>query len=187
MILASDNLIFTAPDGSLEFDFTAKAGNDGFSFGGKEFRHVLNSLGSGDKAQYQPLVEGLWELVWTPSSSERLTVQPDAALGDTGSRLMTAEISPVSAKDSLQLPTLWEGYKTLELFDWQLVGVRLKDGTELNNIFVPPTQEGYADIDNLIFKLSYASHQILEPDQADAPVLAPRTLTGGEQIVIPIG
>ena len=189
---ANDKLIFTAPDGSMEFDFTAKAGGKWESFEGKEIRVVIDSLGTGDKAQYQALVEGPWELVWTPSSNgELLNVQPDAALGDTGIKLISAEISPISAKVTLQLPELWEGYETLEEFDLQLVGVRLKDGTMLTNIFGPPTQVGYADIDNLILEMDYASHQILQPDQVDALIFASsfpwaRTLTDSELIVIPI-
>ena len=189
---ANDKLIFTAPDGSMEFDFTAKAGGKWESFAGKEIRVVIDSLGTGDKAQYQALVEGPWELIWTPSSNgELLTVQPDAALGDTGIKLISAEISPISAKVTMQLPELWEGYETLEVFDLQLVGVRLKDGTTLTNIFGPPTQVGYADIDNLILEMDYSSHQILEPDQVDALVFASnfpwaRTLTDSELIILPI-
>ena len=190
---ANDKLIFTAPDGTMEFDFTAKAGGKWESFAGKEIRVVIDSLGTGGKAQYQALVEGPWELVWTPSSNgELLTVQPDAAIGDTGTRLISAEISPISATVTMQLPELWEGYETLEVFDWQLVGVRLKDGTTLTNIFGPPTQVGYADIDSLLLEMDYSSHQILQPDQVDALVFASnfpwaRTLTDSELIVIPIG
>ena len=190
---ANDKLIFTAPDGSMEFDFTAKAGGKWESFAGKEIRVVIDSLGTGDKAQYQALVEGPWGLIWTPSSNgELLTVQPDAALGDTGIKLISAEISPISAKVMLQLPNLWEGYETLEVFDLQLVGMRLKDGTMLTNIFGPPTQEGYADIDNLILEMDYSSHQILQPDQVDALIFASnfpwaRTLTDNELIIVPIG
>ena len=190
---ADDKLFFTAPDGTMEFDFTAKAGGKWESFTGKEIRVVIDSLGTGDKGQYQALVEGPWELVWTPSSNgELLTVQPDAALGDTGIKLASAEISPISAKVTLQLPELWEGYETLEVFDLQLVGVRLKDGTMLTNIFGPPTQVGYADIDSLILEMDYSSHQILEPDQVDALIFASnfpwaRTLTDNELIIVPIG
>lgn len=190
---ANDKLIFTAPDGSLEFDFTAKAGGKWESFAGKEIRVVIDSLGTGNKAQYQAVVEGPWELIWTPSSNdELLTVQPDAALGDTGIKLISAEISPISAKVTMQLPELWEGYETLEEFDLQLVGVRLKDGTTLTNIFGPPTQVGYADIDSLILEMDYSSHQILEPDQVDALIFASnfpwaRTLTDNELIIVPIG
>ena len=189
---ANDKLIFTAPDGSMEFDFTAKAGGKWESFAGKEIRVMIDSLGTGDKAQYQALVEGPWELIWTPSSNgELLTVQPDAALGDTGIKLISAEISPISAKVTLQLPELWEGYEPLEVFDSQLVGVQLKDGTMLTNIFGPPTQVGYADIDSLILEMDYSSHQTLDPDQVDALIFASnfpwaRTLTDSELTVVPI-
>ena len=107
-------------------------------------------------------------------------------------KLISAEISPISAKVTLQLPKLWEGYETLEVFDSQLVGVQLKDGTMLTNIFGPPTQVGYTDIDSLILEMDYSSHQILDPDQVDALIFASnfpwaRTLTDSELIVIPIG
>ena len=77
------------------------------------------------------------------------------------------------------------------MFDLQLVGVRLKDGTTLTNIFGPPTQLGYADIDNLILELDYASHQILQPDQIDALIFASnfpwaRALTESDLIILPI-
>ncbi len=189
---ANDNLIFTAPDGSMEFDFTAKAGGKWESFAGKEIRVVIDSLGTGNKAQYQALVEGPWELIWTPSSNgDLLTVQPDAALGDTGIDLISAEISPISAKVMLQLPEFWDGYETLEHHDLQLVGVRLTDGTVLNNIFGPPTLQGYADIDNLILELDYSSHQILQPEQVNALVFArnfpwARTLTDSDLIIVPV-
>ena len=190
---AHDKLIFTAPDGSMEFDFTAKAGGKWESFEGKEIRVVLESLGTGDKAQYQALVEGPWELVWTPSSSsELLTVQPDTHIGDTGVKLIQAEIGPISAKVTLRLPELWEGYKTLEDYDLQLVGVRLKDGTEYVNIYLYPMQVEYTDIDDLILELDYSSHQILQPEQVDALIFAgnspwARTLTDSERIIVPIG
>ena len=189
---ANDKLIFTAPDGSMEFDFTAKAGGKWESFAGKEIRVAIDGLGTGDKAQYQTLVEGPWELIWTPGSNgELLTVPLDAALGDTGIKLISAEISPISAKVTLQLPELWEGYETLEVFDLQLAGVRLKDGTTLTNIFGPPTQVGYADIDSLILEMDYSSHQILQPEQVDALVFArnfpwARTLTDSDLIIVPV-
>lgn len=190
---ANDKLIFTAPDGSMEFDFTAKAGGKWASFEGKEIRLVLESLGTGDKGQYRALIEGPWELVWTPSgSSELLTVQPDTYIGDTGVKLIQAEIGPISAKVTLRLPELWEGYKTLEDYDLQLVGVRLKDGTEYVNIYLYPMQVEYTDIDNLILELDYSSHQILQPEQVDALIFAgnspwARTLTDSERIIVPIG
>lgn len=191
---ANDRVFITAADGSIEYDIWARAGDKLGTLSGKEICITIESLGIGGKGgQYQPLVEGPWELTWTPNSnSDCLTVQPNAALGDTGIKLLSAEIRPVSAKVSLQLPTLWEGYKTLDHHDLQLVGVRLKDGTVLTNIFGPPTQEGYADIDNLILELGYSSHQILQPDQVDALIFAndcpwEETLTDSACILIPIG
>ena len=137
-------------------------------------------------------MEGPWELTWTPSSnSDSLKVQPDAAIGNTEIKLVSAEISPVSVKVLLQLPSLWEGYKALEHYSIQLVGVRLKDGTVLTNIFGPPSQEGYADIDNLILELCYSSGKILQPEQVDSLIFAgdfpwARFLSDSELIYVPI-
>ena len=185
---SNGNLIFAAPDGSMEFDFTAKAGDKWESFAGKEIRIVIDSLGSGDKGRYQMLVDGPWELVWTPSSNvESRIVLPDAALGDTGIKLVKAEISPISVKVTLQLPELWEGYKTLEPFDWHLFGARMKDGTQYQAIFGPPSSEGYADADNLLLEQSFSSYQILEPEQVEALIFAPQASTGGRLIYVSIG
>ena len=188
----NDKLIFTAPDGSMEFDFTAKAGGKWESFAGKQIRVVIDSLGTGDKGQYQAIVEGPWELIWMPSSNqERITVQTDRPIGDTGIRLLSTEIAPVSARVTLRLAELWEGYKTLESFDWQLVGVRLKDGTEMVNIFGPANYVGYADPENLILELHYPSQRIIHPEQVEALLFAgpfpwAKELTEKDLIVVPI-
>ena len=190
---ANDRKFIIASDGSMEYDIWARAGNKLGTLSGKEVRITIESLGVGGlKSGYQSLVEGPWELVWTPSSNaDLLTIQSDAAIGDTGIKLVSAEIGPVSAKVMLKLPILWEGYKTLEHYDLQLVGVRLKDGTVLTNIFGPPTQEGYTDIDNLILELDYSSHQILQSEQVDALIFASnfpwaRSLEDSDLIIVPI-
>ena len=134
----------------------------------------IDSLGICRKGEpYLPLVEGPWELTWTPSSnSDSLNIQPNATIGNTGIKLVSAEISSISAIVFIQLPSLWEGYETLEHYNIQLVGVRLNDGTVLTNIFGPPTQEVYADIDNLILELCYSSEKILQPEKMDSLVFA---------------
>ena len=190
---AHDQMFIISADGSMEYDIWASAGNKLGTLSGKEVRITIESLGVGGlKSGYQSLVDGPGELVWTPSSNTGLlTIQSDADIGDTGLKLVSAEVGPVSAKVMLKLPILWEGYKTLEHYDLQLVGVRLKDGTVLTNIFGPPTQEGYADIDNLILELDYSSHQILQTEQVDALILASnfpwaRSLEDSDLIVVPI-
>ena len=189
---AADDPIFTDKDGSLEYDFYASDTREDFSFAGKPIYLRIDSLGTGDKGRYEPLVQGPWELIWMPSSNqERITVQTDRPIGDTGIRLLSTEIAPVSARVTLRLAELWEGYKTLESFDWQLVGVRLKDGTEMVNIFGPAVSEGYTDINNLILQLNYTAHQIIRPEQVEALLFAgpfpwAKELTEKDLIVVPI-
>ena len=191
---ADDQVYIVSPDGSIEYDIWARAGDKLGTLSGREIHITIESLGIGGKGgEYQPLVEGPWELTWTPSSnSDRLIVRPDALIGNTGIRLVSAEISPVSAKVLLKLPSIWEGYKSLEHYDLQLAGVRLKDGTVLANIFGPPTQEGYADVDDLILELCYSSGKILQPEQVDSLIFAgnspwARTLDDNELVLVPIG
>lgn len=186
-------MFITAADGSIEYDIWARAGDKLGTLYGKEIHITIETLGiCGKGGAYQPLVEGPWEFTWTPSSNrDCLNIRPKAAVGNTEIRVISAEIRPISAKVLLQPPSLWEGYKTLEHHDLQLVGVRFKDGTVLTNIFGPPTQEGYADIDDLIFELCYSSGKILQPEQVDALIFArnlpwARTLTDSELIYVPI-
>ena len=189
---AADDPIFTDKDGSLEYDFYASDTREDFSFAGKPIYLRIDSLGTGDKGRYEPLVQGPWELIWMPSSNqERITVQTDRPIGDTGIRLLSTEIAPVSARVTLRLAELWEGYKTLESFDWQLVGVRLKDGTEMVNIFGPANYVGYADPENLILELHYPSQRIIHPEQVEALLFAgpfpwAKELTEKDLIVVPI-
>lgn len=191
---ANNRTSVIAADGSMEYDIWANAGDKLDTLAGKEICITIESLGltSGKGGQYQALVEGPWELKWTPNSnSEVLAVNVSVPIGDTGLQLLSAEIGSVSAKVSLKLDKPWDGYQTLEFYDWQLAGVRLKDGTVLTNIFSAPTQEGYADIDNLVFEMHYSSNRILLPSQIDALVFAAnspwaRTLDDGELVIIPI-
>lgn len=190
----NDKVHIIAADGTMEYDIWARAEDKLATLSGREIHIAIESLGICSKGgEYQALVEGPWELRWTPSSnSDSLNIQPDAAIGDTAIKLVSAEIGPVSAKVLLQLSSLWEGYKTLEHHDLQLVGVRLKDGTVLTNIFGPPTQEGYADVDSLILEVCYSSGKILQPEQVDALIFAgnypwARNLTDSEMIFVPIG
>ena len=190
---ANDRVYIVAADGSIEYDVWARAEDKLGTLSGREIHITIESLGICGKGEdYQPLVEGPWELTWTPSSnSDSFKVQPDAAIGNTEIKLVSAEIGPVSAKVLLQLPSLWEGYKALEHYSIQLVGVRLKDGTVLTNIFGPPSQEGYADIDNLILELCYSSGKILQPEQVDSLIFAgdfpwARFLSDSELIYVPI-
>ena len=187
------SVIIIADDGSIEYDIWARSGDKLGTLTGKEIHITIDSLGICGKGEsYCPLVEGPWELTWTPSSRNNiLHIQSDATISNTGIKFVSAEISPISAKVLLQLPSLWEGYKTLEHHDLQLIGVRLKDGTVLTNIYGPPVQEAYADIDNCIFELCYSSESILQPEQVDSLIFASslpwaRSLTDNDLIFAPI-
>ena len=77
----------------------------------------------------------------------------------------------------------------LEHFDWQLVGVRLKDGSEYLNVFGPPSRENLVDPDTGILEITYASEQILQPDEVDALIFAhdrpwARTLTEEDLTIV---
>ena len=188
---AADNLIFTDKR-LLEYDFHAFDPGTDFSFIEKEICLKIESLGTGDKGQYEPMVNGPWELRWTPASNqESRIIQANSPVGDTGRYLLSAELAPVSAKVTLRLAELWEGYQTLEPFTCQLIGVKLKDGSEMINIFGPAVSEGYTDIDNLILQLNYSAHQIIHPERVDALLFAgpypwAKELAEKDLIVVPV-
>ena len=188
------NLIISTLDGSMEYDIWARAGDKLQTLAGREIRITIESMGIGGlkTGEYLPLVEGPWELVWSPSSnSEKISVQPDTVISETDVRLISAEIGPITAKVTMKLPQLWEGFETLDLYDLQLTGVRLQDGTVVLNIFGPPSYCGYEDINDLIFVQEYSSHKIIRPEQVDALIFArdfpwARSLTEDELIILPI-
>ncbi len=182
-----------AADGSLEYDFWASAGTKLGSLSGREIRVSIDSFGTGGPQQpYQPLATGPWELVWTPrSGGSRRTLQPNAAVGNTGLTLTDAELSSVSARITLRLSGPWNGDLDREHYSWQLVGVRLKDGTVLSNIFGPPLEEGYADASRLSLAFSYTAQTVIDPEQAEALLFAAddpwtRQLSDRDLIPVPI-
>ena len=187
---ANGDLTISAPDGSMEYDIWARAGDKLETLAGCEIRITIESMGTGGlKSDYRPIAEGPWELVWTPdSNSEQISVQPDAMIGDTGVQLISAEISPITVKVHLKLPSLWEGYNTLELYDWQLTGVRLKDGTILSGIFGPAGYVGYANIDDLILEQDYSSQRIIDQKQVDALIFTDcyHTLSDEDLMIVPL-
>ena len=178
---------FVDENGSLIYQISMAAPSDepGFFFG-KELEVTFGSFGVGDKAEYEPVVEGDWTLRWTLSGSDEIrTVELDTEIGGTGVILKEAEISPISLRVLVQTDGIWEGYKTLETFYPWLAGVRLKDGTVYKQLFLGPGHEGYQDQDACLYEIGYAIDRIIDPGEVDALVF----ITGPENDIcfVPIG
>lgn len=187
------NLIFCGEDGALEYDFSVRSGDyETNFFDGKEIRLSITGLGTGDKLQHTPDIEETWELVWTmKAASEQKFTELNTEIGNTGTILKEAELSPLHLRVVYETDGIWEGYKTLDLYDVQPIGVRLKDGTVYQKIFWGGGAENYIDYDACLLESVCNSDQILNPDDVEALLFAcdypwGRELTEDEIYIVPL-
>lgn len=116
-------------------------------------------------------VSGKWELRWTLSGAEEtIQIFPAEEISDSGVFLLEANIGAKSTRTVYQLESYWEGWETLETFQPQLRGFRMKDGTEYSCY---ATTEGYLDMDQLMFFVeSSMDRSLLDLTQVDSLIYA---------------
>lgn len=187
------DMMFCGEDGAMEFVISAGGFDELKSFEGKEMQVVLKNLGVGDKAQHFTEVEESWVLTWTlTASTENKTAAPGVEIGNTGVILEEVELTPLSVRVIYKTDGVWEGYKTMEVFDLQPIGVRLLDGTVIQKVFGPGGKTGYKDLDACLLEIQSAADRILEPDQVEALIFArnypwARELTEEDLYFVPLG
>lgn len=186
------NMIFCNEDGSLEYDISVGGKDEPNYFDGKEMRIVLKDLGTGDKLMHFTDVEETWELTWTlKASAEIRTATLGVEIGDTGVILEQVELSPLSLSVIYKTDGVWEGYETMDVFDLQPIGVRLRDGTVYQKVFSPGGKTGYTDLTACLLEIQSVSSQILNPNEVEALLFArnypwARTLTDDDLYVVPL-
>lgn len=163
-------LDYVADDGSLEYTHHITFDEESGKYLGKEIVVSFSKIGvqsTQSAGSPEILVEGTWELRWTlTGTTEAISITPDAEIGDTGVRLLEAEIGQTTLRTVYQLESYWDGWETLETFSPQLCGVRMKDGTEYDCI---PSSEGYQDQEKLIYFVeSSMFHTILDLSQVES-------------------
>jgi len=165
-------LQFCGEDGTMEYVLALEGKREPKFFDGKEIRIIIMGLGTGDKGMYIPAVDESWELAWTlKASNEIRTLKPGLEIGDTGVILEEVELSPISLRVLYRTQDLWEEYKTLERYDLQPVGVRLRDGTVYQKIFWGGLGT-YIDLDARLLEIQDSSERILKTDDVEALLFA---------------
>lgn len=141
--LTEDSLVsYTLEDGSLEYQVTMYSVEAGF-FIGKPIQVTLEDLGTytGKAEDVVVDVQGVWNFEWTMEGSQDIrTLRMDAPLGESGARVVQAELSPISIKvtydflrqEETELAIDADGNErevTVYAEPPYFTGVRLKDGT----------------------------------------------------------
>ena len=175
-----------AKDGSMEYTSTFSFQKTPFSVDGKEIVVKFDGIGveSDEKAGMPTyLVEGKWELHWTlRSSSEDISLTPNAPIGDNGVTLLTAQIGQKTISATYQLREYWAGHEVMDSFPEAIQGVRMKDGSEYLCIpstagyrakdgsgWVSPDDESYKDMAKTIYYMEFSMFDaILDPSQVES-------------------
>lgn len=157
-------------DGSIEFscDF-AWDGKDVF---GKEMVFTFTGLGiTGEKFEDEDIMTtpGKWELRWTlqGSAKEPKRWTPDAKIGHWDLTLAEAEIGQYSMKFTYRLGDAYADevdFVERERWDPTPAGIRLKDGTDIQN----PSGSGSGEWDaenHLFTEIHSALGTVLDPEQ----------------------
>lgn len=157
-------------DGSIEFscDF-AWDGEDVF---GKEMVFTFTGLGiTGEKFEDEDIMTtpGKWELRWTlqGSAKEPKKWTPDAKIGHWDLTLAEAEIGQYSMKFTYRLGDAYADvmdFVERERWDPTPAGIRLKDGTDIQN----PSGSGSGEWDaenHLFTEIHSALGTVLDPEQ----------------------
>ena len=179
------NLIqhYAAEDGSLRYhvmlmgngsEDSMEKGAEGILAGsliGKEIVACFEGIGTGDKAEYFPELDGHWTLKWTLTGSDEVrTVRPEQAIGDSGAVLAEAEISPISLRAVYRIPAEMEQARREAVDDDnvipRLLGVRTKDGTLYPSLYMGPGSSG--GIGDGLYETRFVTDRILDTGEVDA-------------------
>ena len=171
--------VFVAEDGSMEFDVTIHGGEEDGCLIGAPIHLEFQNLGTVYKTDYTPDITGTWTLDFTLQGSDQIRNVPlSEVLGESGCSVTEAEISPISLQVKYKMPVESEEIEgvdengnpvTSHLYKEppRLAGVRLKDGTLLPYI-INGGSEGFEDLENGIYKATFAISRILDTEQVDA-------------------
>lgn len=145
-------LDYVAEDGSLEYTHYINFHETDGRYMGKEIVFTFSSIDfqpHTKTGEFVPQVKGNWELKWTlTGTSDSITIEPNAMIGDSEVILLDAEIGQLSVKTRYQLKDYWEGWDELVTLPQAVCGVRMKDGSE--HICAPSTS-GFEDQEKMIY------------------------------------
>lgn len=164
---------YVQEDGSLEYDITLMDTSQEGAFFGKTVRVVFTDLGTYEKTEFAPVVEGNWELEWTlQGSGEMRTCQLEVPLGESGVTVQEAQVSPISLRVISDVPKDPYGQAMEDPESLceppALTGVVMKDGTVYPYLYLGPGQQGYESEDSTRYLDTFAIDRILDVDQVES-------------------
>ncbi|MGI6010536.1 MAG: DUF4179 domain-containing protein [Ruminococcus sp.] len=174
---------YVQEDGSLEFDLTLShyLEERGYLFG-KEIHVKLSNLGTYEKTDFHPVLEGTWEFDWTLQGSDKVQIsKPEAPLGESGAVLKEAELSPISMRAVLEVPA---GQYTVDESEEgmnppQLKGAVMKDGTVYSCLYPGMGGSSRLSEESDQYITLFALDRILEVDQVEKLLFAKESLSEG--------
>ena len=146
-------------------------------FIGKDIQVELKDLGTVDKAEFTKTLEGTWSFEWTLGGADTAkTYTLNQPLGDSGATIQTVEISPISVYAEYNFPIQKETITgenedgtTSESTTFKeappLMGIKLKDGTVIKNMYMGGGMIGYQNNSSDDYVYAYATDRIIDPDQ----------------------
>ena len=178
-------LDWVADDGSLEYTHIISFQETDGRYMGKEIVFTFDSIdfGSHKKAgMSEPQVVGNWELKWTlTGTGDSITVTPNAEIGNSGVVLLDAEIGQKTIRARYQLDEYWDGWNELVPMPQEVLGVRMKDGSEYH---CGGGTTGFEDQNQMIYYTQYDIYDgILDISKVESLFFRDET---GETVYIPI-
>ena len=168
---------YVQEDGSMEFDINMNNYSEKGFFIGKDIQVELKDLGTVDKAEFTKTLEGTWSFEWTLGGADTAkTYTLNQPLGDSGATIQTVEISPISVYAEYNFPIQKETITgenedgtTSESTTFKeappLMGIKLKDGTVIKNMYMGGGMIGYQNNSSDDYVYAYATDRIIDPDQ----------------------
>ncbi len=193
--LTEDSVIsYTMEDGSLEYQIDMFSDEKDYYIG-KEIYVELKDLGIASQFAGEPEVKvpGTWSFEWTlPGNNEVKSFELDETLGDSGAVVTGAELSPLSASATYEMPRHTEtelgidengAEFTHEYFREppHLTGVKLKDGTMYTGI-MGGGQEGYVSEKSDTYEVIYSLMRAIDPNEVESLLFVKSYPEGGEPL-----
>ncbi len=163
-------LDWVADDGSMEYTHHISFNETDGRYFGKEIEVKFSFIGVHAKKKAAPeeqLVKGDWTLRWTlKGTSDSITIEPNAKIGDSEVILLDAEIGQKTIYARYKLDDYWDGWNELVPMPHEVYGVRMKDGSCYRCV---ATTTGFEDQENMIyFTESSMIDAILDVNQVES-------------------
>lgn len=185
---------YTAEDGSLEYHMVLSNSAEKGFFIGKPIHVAFKNIGTMDKAECIPDLEGEWQLDWTLGGADTArSCELEVPLGDTGAIVRAIDLSSVSIRVLYDFPRIAHTEKidigngqTFEHTSYEKapepIGVRFKDGSALFYIYGGPGTDGFVDETSESYINTFAFDRVIDAENVEAVLFVKEYPDGLEPI-----